>query len=117
VGSDTAEPDDPLELQVTEWDRRGGPGRLDRAAARAPRRFAVLYAIGLGLALGAGALLAAPAVGTWWAWTLAVAMVVVGAALLYVVTSRSARQTAEAVRAWRARRGGARRGGPRTDGA
>ena len=95
-----ANPYDPEEQLLADWDRRGGPGRLNRLAARRPRRFAAIGALVLTLALGTGLVFTTVRVGQTWAWAAAAVVLVAGAAAFFAVLHRSARRTSAVIRRW-----------------
>lgn len=96
-------PFDPVEQQLSEWQRRGGPGRLDRAAARRPRWYAAVYAMAFTIAIGAGMTFSAIRVGAPWVWALAAAVLIPAAVGLFLAHHKSATRTSEAMRQWNAR--------------
>jgi hypothetical protein len=113
-----ANPYDPDTQTLLEWKRRGGPGRLDRAAARRPRRFAAIYALVFTLGIGAGMTMNAIRVDEAWAWVVTAAVLIPSAAALFVVQHKSALRTSAVMRRWNEQAGssdGAQHGasGPR----
>lgn len=95
-----ANPWDPAEQLLSDWERRGGPGRLDRAAARRPRRFAAIYALVFTSAMGAGMTITAILVAEVWAWAVTAAVLIAGALGIFVAQHKSALWRSDVMRRW-----------------
>ncbi len=100
-------PYDPIELTLSDWRSRGGPGAVQRMAASHPRRFAVLWSVVFVVGTGTALTVAAWRLGWVWA-ALSILIVLVVGYVGYRGSLESARHFSEAMQEWESERRDAR---------
>jgi hypothetical protein len=96
-------PYDSVELLLSDWRRKGGPGRLDRVAARSPTRFAAVFAAMFSLGTGVAMAIPAAQLGSWWGWAVTAGLQAVVGPIMFATLRRNARLIARAAREWQDR--------------